>query len=69
MRLAALPLLLLLMLGDPVRSEWEMVCVEDPDLCDASLTVSQVSSAWAWRVWIVRVRSCVCSMDIAIAFW
>src|SRR5262249_51013865 len=31
MRLTALAFLLLFILGDSVRSEWEMVCVEDPD--------------------------------------
>src|SRR5262245_35216345 len=31
MRLTVLAFLLLLILGNSVRSEWEMVCVEDPD--------------------------------------
>jgi N-acetylmuramoyl-L-alanine amidase len=31
MRLTALAFLLFLILGDSVRSEWDMVCVEDPD--------------------------------------
>jgi hypothetical protein len=31
MRLTALAFVLLLLFGNSVRSEWEMVCVEDPD--------------------------------------
>jgi hypothetical protein len=72
MRLTALAFLLLMILGNSVRSEWEMVCMDDPDYVTenpdvkAGLKASSIhwaftqafSSNWHPVTWMSHMLDC-----------